>query len=241
MKVYIGKPKSWFGPYQLAELLMFWVPKQYDEYGFEHNSDKVHKFGEWLAHGSVLKDSEKTILWKDERPNTWLYDFMLWIDKKKSKKEYIKIDKWDTWSMDRTLSPIILPMLKQLKAAKHGSPLVDDDDVPEELKSTSAPPTENKWDTDDNHHKRWDYVMDQMIFAFEHLVDDSWEDKYSSGDFDTYSEACEFDVNGKPKMYQMKYGPNHTYKCDYDGLQEEWNKVDNGLRLFGKYYRNLWD
>ena len=29
----------------------------------------------------------------------------------------IKIDRWDTWSMDHTLSPIILPMLRQLKEA----------------------------------------------------------------------------------------------------------------------------
>jgi hypothetical protein len=51
----------------------------------------------------------------------------------------IKIDKWDTWSMDHTLSPIILPMLKQLKEVKHGAPNVEDEDVPEHLRSTSAP------------------------------------------------------------------------------------------------------
>jgi hypothetical protein len=241
MKVYIGKPKNWFGPYQLAEKLMFWVPQEKDEWGFYHTADKVHKFGEWLAHGSIRKDDDKLIFKDDDRPTTLLYKFLLWLDKKKAKVEYIKIDRWDTWSMDMTLSPIILPMLKQLQATKHGSPLVADEDVPDELKSTSAPEKENKWDTDDNHHKRWDWVMNEMIFAFEHLVDDSWEEKYSSGEWDTYTEACEFDANGKPKMYQMKYGPNHTHKTDYEGLQKEWDRVDNGLRLFGKYYRSLWD
>jgi hypothetical protein len=53
--------------------------------------------------------------------------------------------------MDHTLSHIVLPMLKQLKKDKHGSPLVDDEDVPEELRSTSAPAKENDWDIDDNH------------------------------------------------------------------------------------------
>ncbi len=31
MKVYLGKPNNWFGPYQLAELLCFWAPKTKDE------------------------------------------------------------------------------------------------------------------------------------------------------------------------------------------------------------------
>jgi hypothetical protein len=79
----------------------------------------------------------------------------------------VHIDKYDTWSMDHTLAPIILPMLKQLQETKHGAPLVDDEDVPEELKSTSAPTKENDWDTDDNWHKRWDWVLDEMIYAFD--------------------------------------------------------------------------
>ena len=79
----------------------------------------------------------------------------------------VQIDPWDTWSMDYTLAPIILPMLKQLKATKHGSPEVDDNDVPEELRSTSAPPKEKDWDIDDNWHKRWDWAIDEMIYAFD--------------------------------------------------------------------------
>ena len=32
--------------------------------------------------------------------------------------------------MDRTLAHIIIPMLKQLKETKHGSAMVDDEDLP---------------------------------------------------------------------------------------------------------------
>ena len=63
------------------------------------------------------------------------------------RKIVIHIDDYDTWSMDHTLAPIIAPMLKQLKATKHGAPFVDDEDVPEHLRSTNAKPKENKWDT----------------------------------------------------------------------------------------------
>ena len=83
------------------------------------------------------------------------------------KDDIIEIEKFDTWSMDFTLAPIILPMLIQLRATKHGSPVVDDEDVPEELRSSSAPPVESKYDIDDNYHKRWDWVMDEMIYAFD--------------------------------------------------------------------------
>jgi hypothetical protein len=79
--------------------------------------------------------------------------------------------------MDHTLALVILPMLKQLHADKHGAPNVDDEDVPEKLKSTSAPPKESVWETDANHFKRWDYILDEMIWSFEHkLKDTDWEE-----------------------------------------------------------------
>lgn len=83
------------------------------------------------------------------------------------KDDIIEIEYFDTWSIDFTLAPIILPMLIQLRATKHGSPNVDDDEVPEELRSTSVSPKENDYDIDDNYHKRWDWVMDEMIYAFD--------------------------------------------------------------------------
>jgi hypothetical protein len=153
----------------------------------------------------------------------------------------VKIDYWDTWSMDYTLSPIILPLLKQLQATKHGSPFVDDEDVPEELKSTSAPAKENEWDTDVNHHARWEYVLNEMIFAFEHKANDSWQDKFCSGTHDIISVPCEWDADGKPTLYQMKDGPNNTWKCDWEGIKQVEARIQNGFRLFGKYYQNLWD
>jgi hypothetical protein len=167
------------------------------------------------------------------------------LDKVDRKITYVKIDYWDTWSMDHTLSYIILPMLKQLKDSKHGAPFVDDEDVPEELKSTSAPPKESEHDVDDNHFKRWDYVLDEMIFAFEHKAYDSWEQEFRSGEFDTVWVPVDKDGNevakGEHKFYQMKDGPNHTYKCDYDGMKIVEDRITNGFRLFGKYYQGLWD
>jgi hypothetical protein len=158
---------------------------------------------------------------------------------------YVKIDKWDTWSMDHTLSYIILPMLKQLKATQHGSPFVDDEDVPTELKSWACWPKENEWDTDLNHHNRWVYVLDEIIFAFEHKVDDSWQDAYRSGEHDILWVPVDAKGNevpkGEHKYTEMRRGPNDTYECDYDGIRKIEERMANGFRLFGKYYQGLWD
>ncbi|NBP03012.1 MAG: hypothetical protein EBU90_23445 [Proteobacteria bacterium] len=145
--------------------------------------------------------------------------------------------------MDHTLADIILPMLKQLKVNQQGAPCVKDEDVPEGLglRSTEAEPKENEWDTDSNHFKRWEWVLDEMIFAFESEVDDSWEDAFRSGKIDWKTEPCAWDEVGKPTLYKSIEGPNHTYKCDYDGLRKVKERIKNGFRLFGTYYQGLWD
>jgi len=46
---------------------------------------------------------------------------------------------------------------------------------------------------------------------------------------------------GEHKHYQMKDGPKNTYKCDYEGMRVVEVRIQNGFRLFGKYYQALWD
>jgi len=101
-----------------------------------------------------------------------------YTDDGEDQKIEVHIDPWDTWSMDHTLAPIILPMLKQLKETKHGAPYVDPDDCPKDLR----PKEQNEYDTDDTHFARWDWVLDEMIYAFDCKAnkDDVWmrlEDK----------------------------------------------------------------
>ena len=237
MKVYIGPYKNWFGPYQLAEKLLFWMDK--------HEDDRVHKLGNFLANGS-FEDTKNALSDKDEH-KTLLYRFMLWFESKRKRTIKVRIDKYDTWSMDNTLAHIILPMLKQLQETKHGGPQVDDEDVPEELKSTSAPTRENEWDTDEHWFKRWDWVMNEMIFAFECNLDDSWQDKFRSGEHDLIWIEDKERQFPNPKtgvmesLYRMEKGPNDTYECDYEGMKVVETRIRNGFRLFGKYYQALWD
>jgi len=242
MRVKINPYTSWFGPYQLAEVLMFWVPKEKDEHGFPYTADRVHKFGDWLAYGAVqpkLAIGEERDLFGGNRKETLLYRFLSWVNSKKNRTVYVRIDPWDTWSMDDTLGYIIRPMLYQLKETKHGSPSVDDEDVPENLRSTAAPPKENDYDIDDNHHARWDWVMSEMIFAFDSLSggpNEEWESQFTTGDYDFRFKKI--DEDGTSEMVK---GPNHTAETDWDARKAYAKRIENGFRLFGKYYQGLWD
>ena len=202
MKVYLSKYRyHWISPYTVLEKAFFWREIDYDEPIIDKWSDRL---------APICQGIQKVL------------DFIY------PKINYVKIDRWDTWSMDYTLSFIVVPMLKQLKETKHGAPFVDDEDVPEELKSTSAPPKENEWDTDDNHFKRWDWALNEMIWAFEQNLDHDSEDKF----FD----HAEWDEKEKD------FGKNlHKIKIDQPGLKAHQDRKANGFRLFGKYYQGLWD
>lgn len=183
----------------------------------------------------------------------------------------IHIDKWDTWNMSETLGEIALPMLKQLKETKHGSPHVELEDVPEELRLHGTSSNESmQYDmfASEEHdsacwqvmHDRWDWVINEMIFAFESIVgsNDDWGDKYYSGktDFlylplDKYrnplgpaqklEDPKSPEIEDKAEYWEVVNGPNHTAKFDKEGYTKEAERIANGFRLFGKYYRGLWD
>lgn len=209
MKVYIGPYTYWTGPYQLADILQ----------KFGVSEDRCYEIGEWL--------DDKTPLTKICR----------WIDTLKKRKVQIHIDNYDTWNCDSTLSVIILPLLKRFKELKHSSAWVDDDDVPENLRSCNASPKENDWEWDDLNESRWNWILDELIWTFEHLQpDNDWEMEYHKGVIDFKFVPIEGSDNS-----EMVKGPNDTHEFDKEGFEIHSNKIKNGLRLFGKYYQNLWD
>lgn len=141
-----------------------------------------------------------------------------------ARKIEIRIDPFDTWSADHTLALIIVPILKQLKATKHGAPMVDNEDVPEHLRSTSAPSTIDHVDA--NHFLRWDWVMDEMIWAMEQIVKDDESEFYDNSEVD---ENADFNT----QLSQMK--------LDRQGIQQYHERLQHGCQLFGKYFTALWD
>jgi len=133
-------------------------------------------------------------------------------DDGQDQKIEVHIDKWDTWSMDHTLAHIVLPMLQQLKATKHGSPNIDNEDVPINLRAKEDDVLKYKelGETDPDFFKRWDWVLDEMIYAFD----------------------CKANKEEVYVRFDIK---------DRIGMEKEQERISNGFRLFGKYYENLWD
>lgn len=173
----------------------------------------------------------------------WVYNHSinLVLDRRSDRSISVRIDPWDTWSMDHTLAPIILPMLVQLKATKHGAPQVDVEDVPKELRPSKKELAAYNKDgtTDENFFKRWDWVLDEMIWAFEQKCRDDWESDYTTGEYDFEFKKIE---DGEYKGYsEMVKGPNHTAVTDWEGRKAHQSRMSNGFRLFGKYYEALWD
>ena len=210
MKVYLNNYKHhWISPYTILKFVCFWEKDDNVFYNFKNNPND--KYEKWVDRLDPICKFVQTVL-----------DF---VD---PKINYVKIDRWDTWSMDYTLSHIIVPMLKQLQETKHGSPNVDDEDVPVEFRSTSAPAKEDEYDVDDNHFKRWDWVLNEMIWTFEQNLDSDSESKF-------------FDHSEVEDEKHDIFGQLHKIKIDKEGLDAHQDRKTNGFRLFGKYYQALWD
>ena len=200
MKVYIGPYRNRW----TCQVHYDYMNKKYN-YRWEENQTRYESF---------LEKLEDTLQW------IYNHSINLYLDRIE-RKEKIRIDRYDTWNMDSTLALIILPMLKQLRDSKHGAPYVDIDDVPKDLR----PKEQDEYGTDDTHFARWDWVLDEMIWAFEQKTLDSWEEQY----YGSYIESNEGPFKGRFEW------------VDDEGRQAHQKRISNGFRLFGKYYENLWD
>ena len=159
-----------------------------------------------------------------------------WLDKRERKIK-VHVDGYDVWGADHTIALLVHPILLKLKENKHGAPIVDDDDVPEHLRSTAAAPKKDEWDTDDNHFARWDWVLDEMIWAFEQCSkDDHGDSQFYSGEVD-----WSFEKDSDSGLTKFGRGPNCTFEVDREGQKAHYDRIKNGLRLFAKYYFGLWD
>jgi len=144
----------------------------------------------------------------------------------KQRKITVQIDPWDTWSSDHTLALIIAPLLQKMQEDKQGAPHVDDADVPEHLRSTAVPAKENDWDTDENWHLRWDYVLQEMLWSMQQIAADDNESQF-------YDHSAVDESKGI--MQQV-----NAIKIDTEGLKAHQDRVQKGCELFGKYFQSLW-
>ena len=175
---------------------------------YSNYMNKKYGYVDWPTEHTRF---EKSLEWIDDRVQDFYNVFnWLWFDRRQQKIK-VHIDRWDTWSMDFTLAPIILPMLIQLKETKHGAPCVDPADVPDNLQPKKQTKKQrDNGETDSTHFERWDWVLDEMIYAFD----------------------CKANKDEVYMRFDIK---------DRDAIDKEQDRISNGFRLFGKYYQGLWD
>ena len=252
MKIKIGGYPTWWGPYQIASLICFWAKPDVDEYGYKSEPDWVHKFGSWLSedrHGN----------------NSWITNTCQWYHKRfqqnGDRKVKVHIDNADVYSADHTLALIIAPMLRKLQEKKNGSPMIDNEDLPPELQMSERETTVNDnghWDksldaTEEEQdaaskkfHARWEWVLSEMIWAFEQHEKADWEDQFHTGEHDIIwtkvdAKGNELAEGREGNTYsRMDHGPNNTHVYDAEGSQAWSARMANGRRLFAKYYEALW-
>ena len=204
-------------------------------------------------YGSFWKESNtkfEKILEKCQDAIQWIYNHSInQLVKHRKRKISVRIDREDTWSMDHTLAYIILPMLKQLKATKHGSPYIETKDVPEHLRLSERETavfdhgyydktlnaTEEELDAaSEKFHAQWIWVLDQMIWSFEQEIDEEGDYKNY---YDPYEPGEIVEGNGllnKEERLKMGKFNNEKYKAFN-------RRKQLGFTLFGKYYQGLWD
>jgi len=213
MKVKIGCYRTYINSDTVARSILWWWRDWVGPKGEYH--PWIERLSDWLDFPRVY---------------TWLNDHM------PKRKIYVKLDRWDSWSANHTLAYVIHPVLVQFRNNIQGSPIVDDEDVPEHLRSRPLTEEEKaRFAVDENYHERWAWILDEMIWAFEQYTRDCWESDYYSGESDIAFKPLE---NG---MYEMVKGPNDTFKIDLEGVKKHEERMANGLRLFGKYYATLWN
>lgn len=180
----------------------------------------------------------------------------------KEKVKY-KVTSRDTWSADYTLAKIIYPTLLKFRydlVNKYSCiAQVDPEDTfqVKEFKEKISYSTQYKGElkilerykivkvypdyyyrtyniTQGNlDYAKWLWVIDEMIFAIRSYNID-YEDQFYNGEVDIHWKDL---PNGYCEIIE---GPNNTFKVDEKGLRKYEERIQNGLRLFGKYYRHLW-
>lgn len=217
MKVYIGKPRS---------RVVSRIYKNYMEWkhGYCYDGDN----NKWEAFLERLEDRLQDFY------NVTINQI---IDRLSDQTVKVKVHSYDTWSVDSTLATVIAPVLKEFSKDLHGAPIVENEDVPPHLHMPEGW-WEEKWgmngETDPHFFDRWDYVVGEMVWTFETLARDWEHDFYHDGLIEGMKQYPSND--GIPLHLQLK-----DFSVDEEGIEQTQERIKNGLRLFSKYYQNLWD
>jgi hypothetical protein len=165
-----------------------------------------------------------------------------------SRRISVEIENFDTWNLDHTLALIIYPALVQLKMTKHGVPsdLVEVGGENYSQQDSFDFYKESHSDAFNEACKRWDEILDKMIWSFEQLLKDDYDSLYHHGkaeyDWVESDKTMTNPLTGKvEKTFQMLDKNPNEHWYDFEGHQLHEERMREGFELFGKYFQSLWD
>lgn len=142
---------------------------------------------------------------------------------RKSKGKWVA-SRRDVWSLDDTLSPIILAGLVKFKETIVNSEFSG---VPSSFVKGQ--------DVTDQEVSEWHGVIDKMIYAFdENNIPDIQDFK-----FKIEMKHGETKVNGSTEIF-LKCDNEEEKSRYYEALKDHNKRCEEGRMLFAKYYENLW-
>lgn len=178
----------------------------------ENHLIRKYGFEKYLFMSSNDFDKIDVLFEKMDKIIQFVYDYTInKLLEYKKRKIEVKIHDYDIYSADTTLAYIILPVLQKLKENKHGSPYVNLEDVPEYLHPTKEELEE---------YKKYGTTDSKYFERWEYVLD------HMIWSFDQVIKENNFEIDNFKDCEEYKA---HNEKVDY------------GLRMFGKYYRALWD
>ena len=145
---------------------------------------------------------------------------------KKPRIENVQVHPWDTYSADATLALVVYPVLVAYK-----QDILEKGAVPSEFLTPVDVSGKSEEEAQKIHDEmygvgltKWEEVLNKMIWSFEQAKDGYvGEEDFFAINEDVDSEDIE-----------------NRYDIDNEGLNDYYQKIDEGLSLFGRYYRSLW-
>ena len=137
------------------------------------------------------------------------------------KKQRIErgFDDTELWNLEYTIAKYILPRLIEFRKVMNGYP------------------------GDVESFDEYEEIVDKMIYAFDHIVNENWYTEKLEKEIGINWDGCYKTTKLPDGNYQL----DHTEKYDdekfakYHKEQDDvGSKIEEGLRLFSKYFRSLW-
>ena len=171
-------------------------------------------------------------LWFRLKPCWWFHDITYWL-RKKRQKWTTGFPHEESWDFKSALANWALPRLKHMKDNLHGYPscLIPEEKW-EEISAGKEVVKEGQDIREEHGMKEWNKILDKIIWSFE-----NHDNEPALTEPENYDSRCNM----------IKYDDGSTEYERLDDRPWDWTeceahdkKVQEGLDLFAKYYKDLW-